>query len=313
VLTKLDHDMPADLVGELPGGAGSRLLVGAGLILILSGLLHIPVWIFDGSDWEGSVSWRKPILFGISTGMTLWSIGWICGAIKRDRFAKLDLVVSFATAVSLVIEVALITLQQWRGAASHFNQATEFDGRIDGVMFVLICIAFLGIVYFGIRSFGFLSLDDGFALAVRSGMVFLILSCIIGFVISSYGYTRIQAGLAPETVGQSGVTKFPHGVAIHVLQILPAIVFLLRKLSVRSDITKQFIWCVSGSFMSLLVFACVQTIAGQARFEMNSWIGYLLLLVAIVILSVPIANTLLSIARNRSFEQILEQSKAAEK
>ncbi len=311
--TKLDQDMPAELIEEPPMGTGFRLLVGAGILLTLSGLLHIPVWFLDGGDWEGRVSWRKPILFGISTGMTLWSLGWICGAIKRDRFAKFDLVVSFAIAVSLVIEVALITLQQWRGTASHFNHATEFDGRIDVVMFVLICIAFLGIVYLGIRSFGFLHLDDEFALAVRSGMVFLILSCIIGFVISSYGYTRTQAGLPPETVGENGVTKFPHGVAIHVLQILPAIVFMLRKLNVRSDIRKQFIWCASGSFMSLLVFACVQTISGQARFELNSWMGFLLLLVAIAILSVPIANTLLKIVLNRSFEKVLEQSKATEK
>jgi len=82
-------------------------------------------------------------------------------------------------------------------------------------MFFLICIAFLGIVYFGFRTFSSLRLDAGYCLAARSGMVFLILSCVIGFVISGHGYARTKVGLPPETYGQNGVVKFPHGVAIH--------------------------------------------------------------------------------------------------
>jgi len=77
--------MPAELIGKQRSNVGSRVLIGAGILLVLLGMLHVPVWMMDGSDWEGRVSWRKPILFGVSTGMTLWSLGWIVGALKGSR------------------------------------------------------------------------------------------------------------------------------------------------------------------------------------------------------------------------------------
>ena len=100
----------------------------SGILLIVSGLVHIPIWLADGSSWEGSVSWRKPILFGISTGMTLWSLSWLEKNLNRRW---LDSVVGWIVSVSLVVEVALITLQRWRGTASHFNHTTTFDEIVD--------------------------------------------------------------------------------------------------------------------------------------------------------------------------------------
>lgn len=275
-------------------------MIGAGVCLIALGVLHVPVWIGDGSDWEGRVSWRKPILFGVSTGMTLWSLGWIVGMLKADRWVRADRIVSYATAITLVVEVALITLQQWRGTASHFNVETRIDRWIDFAMFVLICIAFLGILYLGLRSLGATHLENDYALAARLGMLFLIVSCVIGFIISAYGYQRVNAGLEPETFGEKGVTKFPHGVAIHVLQILPAMTFLTRKLGLRLKLRKQFVWYVGGSFMSLVVFACVQTVAGRARFEVYSPLSISLLSVAVIMAVVPVVKVGLNFATNRS-------------
>ena len=85
---------------------------------MLSGLAHLGVWLFLGGQWEGPVSWRKPILFGISTGMTVLSIGWL---VPKLRPSKIDMFLSAGLGISLVVEVALITVQQWRGVASHFN------------------------------------------------------------------------------------------------------------------------------------------------------------------------------------------------
>jgi len=271
----------------------SFVLVTAGIVLIASGVAHIPVWLVDssmspdGSSWEGTVSWRKPILFGVSTGLTLWSLGWIVAALKQNR---IDTIVSLATAISLVVEVGLITLQQWRGQASHSNQATAFDAWVDIAMLVLICVAVAGIVYIAFRTFSTLNLDDEYALAARLGLLFLILSCAIGFVISSHGYAQVEAGLPPEKYGESGVTKFPHGVAIHVLQVLPMMVLLLRKFHFPSWLRRRAIWCVAGSHCFLLAFACVQTLAGKARFDFDSWFSAILFSVAIVLLIIPVVS-----------------------
>lgn len=34
--------------------------------LILSGLFHLGVFLVDGGAWEGPISWRKPVTFGLS-------------------------------------------------------------------------------------------------------------------------------------------------------------------------------------------------------------------------------------------------------
>ena len=100
-----------------------RLIAG---LLLVSGLLHLGLWCFSGQAWEGALSWRKPALFGISGGLTVWSLGWVMTHLipgTRDKFW------SRVMAWSLLWEVGLITLQCWRGVPSHFNDAT-YAGQI---------------------------------------------------------------------------------------------------------------------------------------------------------------------------------------
>lgn len=244
----------------------------SGIVLILLGLFHLPLPLIDQSAWEGSVSWRKPILFGVSTGMTLCALGWLADHIG-GRLKRADLTVAWLIAVSLVLEVVLITMQRWRGVASHFNRATAFDAGVDVAMLVLICAAFAGIVWFFVRSFGQVELESDYLFALRAGMLFLVISCVIGFVISWYGYRQMAASLSPEVVGSGGVTKFPHGIAIHALQILPAIVWLMRWLQLQLRDRRFVIICLTVSFGFQILFACCQTFGGFARFQIANASG----------------------------------------
>jgi hypothetical protein len=56
-----------------------------GLVLVGSGLAHVGVWGVTGGPWEGPVTWRKPILFGISGGLTAVSAGWVWSLLPRRR------------------------------------------------------------------------------------------------------------------------------------------------------------------------------------------------------------------------------------
>ena len=263
----------------------------SGMFLIALGLFHIPVWILDGSDWEGSVSWRKPILFGVSTGLTLWSLSWLqrsfCG---RPRLRLIDRWGGWMMAFALVLEVGLITLQAWRGEASHFNQSTELNGAIDGWMLALICIAFVGITYYAVRTFGKLKLENDYALSARVGMLFLVASCLIGFVISSYGYRQTIAGLPPETVGESGVAKFPHGVAIHAIQIFPAMVFLMRWFPTSTNLRVVVVRWLSLAMLCQIIFASYQTMSGFARYDIQTSTGVALIVAAWLCALFPLAR-----------------------
>ena len=262
----------------------TRFLAACGTLLILSGVAHLGVWGLDGGEWEGPVSWRKPILFGISTGMTVLSVAWIYSKLQPQRF---DTLLLSLLGISLVVEVALITLQQWRGVASHFNHETSFDGRIENWMTILIVYATILLCDISRRCFTTLNLSSDLRLAVRGGLAYLIVSCLIGFAIYFYGNTRVAAGADPSTFGQSGVTKFPHGAAIHAIQFFPGVCWLLGRLGVSEKNRRTSVWYLIVSMGSFLALSLLQTLSGKARFDLDA-IGGTFLLVGLLFLVLPV-------------------------
>lgn len=240
------------------------LYLTAGLLIAL-GCVHVPIFLASGEPWEGPVSWRKPILFGVSTGMTVWSIGYV---MPRLQYCIGDRIVAWTFSIALVIEVALIALQTWRGVASHFNHTTVFDSAVAQSMLLMITWATVVIFYIAVRSMLHLKEKPDVRLAINAGFVFLILSCIIGFVISSYGNQQAAIGENPSRYGDAGVTKFPHGVAIHAIQIFPLISWALVLMRVEVVWRKRMIWVAIWLMAIMLVFSIAQTLAGRARFEL---------------------------------------------
>ncbi len=186
-----------------------RLVATCVLLLFASGVLHVPLFLLGSNSWEDPLSYRKAILFGVSTGMTLWSCDRVFRSIRPlpwDTFQRASL------AISLVAEVFLITLQTWRGERSHFNEGEGIDGAIETGMLALIAYAVLGIAILTLRSFlpgawrpGPEQIGPARILAYRGGLVFLLVSCFIGFLITSLGNARLEANLAPEIYGRNGV------------------------------------------------------------------------------------------------------------
>ena len=211
-----------------------------GGLLLASGLLHVAVWMVDPSNWEGPVSWRKPILFGLSGGVTVISVGWLIGKLPRQRF---DAILFSVFATAMLIEVALITLQQWRGVASHFNRATPFDAAMLSWIEALITLVTLILAILTYRSFGRLTTPLDMTLAIRSGMACLLLACLLGFVLVAYGNRQLAAGYPPEKFGPAGVMKFPHGMPLHAIQFLPMLAWLMRRIGVMQTTRVWGIGC----------------------------------------------------------------------
>ncbi|RYE89910.1 MAG: hypothetical protein EOO75_11010, partial [Myxococcales bacterium] len=125
-----------------------RLLVGLALALVASGLVHVGVWAVDGgTSMAGPVSWRKPIVFGLSSGVTTLSVAWLVSLLRaspgRARWARLY-------AATMALEIALIDVQRWRGVGSHFNVATPLDGAVFAAMGVLIVTAMVATTALGV-------------------------------------------------------------------------------------------------------------------------------------------------------------------
>ncbi len=258
----------------------SSLISAAGWILVLSGLVHAVIFLATGSSWEGPLSIRKPILFGISTGLTLVSLGWLQSKLLPARY---DGVLSRMFAIAMLIEVGLITLQYWRGQASHFNHEDTISWIVDRTITCLIIFATLFIIDLTRRSLKFFDAETEMKLAIRAGMIFLLISCGMGFVILFYGEYLASQGRSPETFGKAGVMKFPHGIAIHAIQLFPILVWVASKLNISSAKRVRIVQYSIASMTAFLVFSLVQTLSGRARFDVD-WIGGSCLALAILLI-----------------------------
>jgi len=272
-------------------------LAVSGAVLVASGVVHLGVWAVAGGPWEGPVTWRKPILFGISGGLTSLSLGWALGRLPPRRG---DVALAWATAVALLVEVALIDLQRWRGVASHFNRATLLDSLLYDVLGALIVFVTLACIDLAVR-FAVAPPADmpaDMVLAARAGLGLLVVSCLLGIWSSVHGEWRMQAGLAPETLGAAGVVKFPHGVVIHAVQWLPLLAWAAGRAGLAEARRARLVtWAVAGSVM-LLTYALVQTLLGRARFDATA-VPAVLLAAGVAGLAVPALVTMAAWMRCR--------------
>jgi len=276
----------------------ARSLAVIGLVLVASGLLHLVVWAVAGGPWEGPVTWRKPILFGISGGLTSLSLGWAWSQLPWRRG---DRWLPATVAWSLFVEVALIDLQTWRGRASHFNRGTPLDSFLYDLMGVLILWVTLITVDITVRFFRQrVSLAADLLLAARAGLVLLVISCLLGIWVSVNGDIRLAEGLEPERFGAAGVPKFPHGAVIHAIQWLPLLAWAARWAGIPER--RRLTLVAAATIGTVLVggFAVVQTFAGRARFDVTPATGLILGVGVICLLLPAVAVAAASVARTLS-------------
>jgi hypothetical protein len=173
--------MRASLLGEWRQARPAQrfaYLVGGTLVLV--GLAHLTAWLLVGGAWQGPVSFRKPTTFGISFGLTTITLAWISGHLQvtdRTRWLLLGPV-----AVADTVEVAWVATQRWRGVASHFNFATTLDTSLFllGAAAITVTVTVTVIVALAVLSFTRLDAASSMAVAVRAGLLILVVAQGVG-------------------------------------------------------------------------------------------------------------------------------------
>lgn len=247
-----------------------RVSLGVTAVLLFSGAVHLLLFGILGANWEGPLSLRKPALFGISSGLTTFSIAWLMTQLRPQKY---DLAMSNSIAVALLVEVSLITMQYWRGVPSHFNHKTPFDALCEFTMLGLILAVTATIVYLSIRTMKLRTIEPAMALAIRGGMWLLALSCVLGVLTTVLGELNIALGRPHELWGKSGVLKFPHGVALHAIQFLPLAAWTFVKLKIAN--ADRMVMLLLTSQVLFLLYAVWQTSRGLARFDWDAIGGVL--------------------------------------
>jgi hypothetical protein len=207
-----------------------RIVFWTGILFLASGVFHAGVWLNAGMpSLEGPVSWRKPMTFGFSTGVLSLSIAWVLGLLPQNPRLVTQ---AWLFSVLLIAEIALIDMQQWRGVASHFNNATAFDGAVFNAMGAIITSVAVLIAIWTVALFrasegvelraNALSSPNSRALlwAARAGMVMLNVGNLIGISMAVSGTSTL---------------KPLHGAALHAIQVFPVAVWLAVRLAARGQ------------------------------------------------------------------------------
>src|SRR6266545_3139120 len=98
--------------GNIPLTATGFLMLAA-LAAALVGLAVDPRVI------TGAPAWLKPAKFAVSIAIYTLTLAWIFTLIPG--WVNTRRIVGWTTAIALVLELAIIDLQAWRGTTSHFN------------------------------------------------------------------------------------------------------------------------------------------------------------------------------------------------
>jgi hypothetical protein len=236
-----------------PAASYQKLAYVCATLLLISGVFHGVVFLIDGGSWEGPVSWRKPIVFGLSFGVTLMTLSWIVG-LMRVRKAT-GWILLGVLSVASVGEVFLITMQRWRGVASHFNESTPFDSAVFSLMGFLVTWVALATIVITIRSFWPMDASASLAWAIRIGLVLLLVSQTVGVQMIAEG---------SNTFGAAGALKVPHAFTLHALQVLPALALLLVIAEFTENQRLEIVALAGIGYGLLIGSTMVQAYAGLA-------------------------------------------------
>jgi hypothetical protein len=232
-------------------------------LLLGSGLAHVVVYGIDGGAWEGPVSWRKPVTFGLSFGITLASITWVATFVRLPARTRNWVLGLFAAAC--LVEVSLVTLQRWRGVPSHFNDETTFDTLITRVLAAgggIIVVTIVWLTVAALRPNP--QTPPSMRIAVRVGLVTLIGALAVGGVMIATGMVSVYQGDRQAAYLLGGWLKPAHAALMHAVTVLPALAWLASFTDQPEDHRVRLTALAAVGYLVAAVSVAVMTVAGSS-------------------------------------------------
>lgn len=205
---------------------GALNLAAAGVFLLLTTV--------DQTTVLGINRWIKPLKFGMSVGIYLWTVAWFLPYLRVGK--KTASALGWAIAVVMFFENALIFMQAIRGKMSHFNNDTVLDGTVFGLMGVMILLnsILLGVLFL-LFLFRAGDAPRPWIWAIRIGLLLLILGSAEGALMIGNGGHSV--GLQDGGPGlpvvdwntEAGDLRPAHLVGLHGVQVIPMFAYWLSR------------------------------------------------------------------------------------
>ena len=234
-------------------------LVGA--LLLISGIAHLAILAVTGASWVGPLSLRKPATFGLSFGITLVTIVWVASFLPLAERTRTALLTIFSTAS--VVETALVSLQAWRGAPSHFNVETAFDAMVARALAVG-GVALVAVIV-GLTATAFRrnpAVPISMRRAIQVGFVLLCGAMATGATMIARGMMLVFAGNPAAAYATGGALKPTHAVTMHAILVLPLLAWLLSFAGWSERDRLRVVLLASAAYLALASVIAIRNIAG---------------------------------------------------
>jgi hypothetical protein len=260
-------------------------LTGASvLMLAILGFAAVGLAV-DPRTISGMPAWMKPAKFALSTTIFMVTLAWIFSYLPS--WVRMRRIVGRAVAFILVLEVAIISAQAWRGTTSHFNAATPLDTTLFAVMGIAIGIQTALSVVVLIALWRQPFTDRALGWALRLGLAISIVGASTGGLMVTPTAAQItearithrlpvsgghtvgapDGGPGIRGVGWSrehGDIRVPHFLGLHAMQFLPLVVLVATRRGLGEVQRVRLAFVVATSYFSLFAILLWQALRAQS-------------------------------------------------
>ena len=268
-----------------------RPLIVTALLCAASLTVTVPGLFLDGRTVGGDPVWLKPTKFAVSIAIYNVTFAWLLSLLTAWR--RTGRWSGTAIAVMVTGELAAIILQAARGRASHFNNATAFDGAVYSLMAFMVVVVWAATFVIGAILLVQRPGERSVTVAVRASLAIALAGMAVAFFMTSptaeQAVTLQENGVSDmigaHTVGMpdggpglplvgwstvAGDLRVAHFVGLHGLQVIILFAFGLIAFSGRhprladDTLRTRLVLVASGAYAGLFVLLTWQALRGQS-------------------------------------------------